>query len=204
VTIRQMLLVGSSTVATGISYQGYATANTTSVSLPTHIADDVLLMLAINYSSTIPSLPAGWTNIDSGPTLGAMRGRLAYKVAASGSEVSGTWTSAQQLICGCYRGVSAIGAKGSYPYSGYLDVVFKSVSLQVTNGSSWVVGAAGIQGCTSGYTNAPTGMTHRGVGSSSSNRIVLNDTAGGVSSWSDKTVSTDASLCLAFTVELKG
>ncbi len=76
--------------------------------MPTHAAGDYLFIIAINPdSTTMPSLPAGWTSRIAEPINPAIR--VGFKVAASSAETSGTWTGANGVLCVVYRNVNDIG-----------------------------------------------------------------------------------------------
>lgn len=169
-----------------ISYIGQATG-TTSATLPTHQAGDLIIGFAFrDGSNTAPSLPAGWTNIRS-DGLNTCSGRLAYKIAASSSETSGTWTSATSVVFLVYRG-AAIGANGSNTASS-TTVNYPALTLNVTSGSSWIVGFAGHRSVDTNLQNAPTGMTNRATSVDATDEVAGHDTNGGVSSWSSTNVS---------------
>ena len=88
-----------------ITYIGEATG-TSSATLPAHQAGDLILAFAFrDGSTTLPTQPAGWTSIDTA-AANTCSARFAYKVAASGSETTGTWTNATTVIFLVYRGVN--------------------------------------------------------------------------------------------------
>lgn len=88
-----------------ITYIGEATG-TTSATLPAHQTGDLILAFAFRDGSTsLPVQPSGWTSIDTA-AANTCSARVAYKVAASGSETTGTWTSATTVIFLVYRGVN--------------------------------------------------------------------------------------------------
>ena len=195
-----MILAGS-TAAPDISYKGYTGAFATTLTLPDHIADDILLMCAIRFDDSPGTAPSGWTTLRRHTFSYNATGVLAYKVAASDGETSGTWTNMHALMCACYRGPSNVGdyshenaASGS---------IWEALTMVVSDGSSWAAGFSGINGATTGMTNAPSGMTYRGIVSSGSNHIVLCDTASGVSSWPRKSTVSNCIESCTFTVELK-
>ncbi len=103
-----------------VEYVGSANAASTTITIPTHQAGDLIWILAGRNNATAPSLPAGWTNLYSGGPGGAQSTRVGYKIAASGSETSGTWTNATGLICVVYRnaqvGVHAVNAATNTTY----------------------------------------------------------------------------------------
>jgi surface protein len=88
-----------------ITYIGEANG-TTSATLPTHQAGDLILAFAFRDGSTTQATqPAGWSAITSATTTLAAA-RVSYKIAASGSETTGTWTNATTVIFLVYRGVN--------------------------------------------------------------------------------------------------
>jgi hypothetical protein len=102
-----------------ISRVGNAAAETTSVTLPAHSAGDLILIFAFREgSATPPSLPAGYTDINSGGTAGSSC-RMGFKVAVDGATTSGTWTNATSILAAIYRGSNGfpadpIGASAAY------------------------------------------------------------------------------------------
>jgi len=101
-------------VANGsITYIGEATG-TTSATLPAHQAGDLILAFAFrDGSTTLPTQPSGWTSIDTA-AANTCSARFAYKVAASGSETTGNWTSASTTIFLVYRGVDTTAIDVSF------------------------------------------------------------------------------------------
>jgi len=87
-----------------ITYIGEATG-ADSATLPAHQAGDLILAFAFRDGSTSPpTQPAGWTTLSSsGANVCSFRS--AYKVAASNSETTGTWTNATTVIFLVFRGV---------------------------------------------------------------------------------------------------
>lgn len=164
-----------------------AVANiTTSVTLGTHAAGDLLLAFASREgNATPPDLPAGWTNVVAGGDA-SVSSRIGYKIAASGSETSGTWTNAQALAVHVYRGQSGItpvGANSSFISAG-TSVDYPALSLQVMDGTSWVVAFAGHAWGSTATFNAPSGMTNRSNSAVDGPHCVGgHDTNGGVASW---------------------
>lgn len=174
-----------------ISFVGAATG-TTSATLPAHAAGDVLLAFAHrDGNTTAPSLPAGWTDLgSSGANVNSSR--IGYKVAASSGETSGTWTNATGLVVLVYRGCAAGDPIGDVVGTGSSSLIisYPALTMQVTDGSSWVVGVAGHRSNdTTGFGTAPSGMTNRSYVQDATATIIGNDTAGGVSSWSAQTVT---------------
>ena len=174
-----------------ISFVGAATG-TTSATLPAHAAGDVLLAFAHrDGNTTAPSLPAGWTDLGSGGA-NVNSSRIGYKVAASSGEASGTWTNATGLVILVYRGCAAGDPIGDVVGTGSSSLIisYPALTMQVADGSSWVVGVAGHRSNdTTGFGTAPSGMTNRSYVQDATATLIGNDTAGGVSSWSAQTVT---------------
>lgn len=86
-----------------ISRVSSATANANSVSFGTHAAGDTIIIGGYRDGSNVgPTIPAGWHQLFSGG--GNLLGfSVAYKIATSGSETSGTWASATSLHAIVYR-----------------------------------------------------------------------------------------------------
>jgi hypothetical protein len=184
-----------------ISYISSASAATTTVAMPTHQTGDLIIAFAYrDGNTTAPALPAGWTNIDnSGANTNSAR--LAYKIAASGSETTGTWTNATGIVVQVYRGASGVGAS-AVNGAASSTITYPALTLLYPNGSSWVARFAGHRTATNMTTNTPAGYTQRtGVatevqGSDTNAATASNPTSG--------TQSVDASSGYrAYTLEIR-
>lgn len=160
------------------------------VTLPSHQAGDVLIAWAIrDGSSTPPSLPAGWTRISpSNLCCNSLGFTLAWKVASTSNETVGTFSNASSLIVSQYRpgnGYSvSIGAYATGGSSSAVNASYPALTLQTTDGSSWVLGFFGHRSPNIGsLASAPTGMTTRATDQDAIDSIAVHDSAGGVSSW---------------------
>lgn len=163
-----------------------AASGTNTATMPAHQSGDLLIVLAQRtVSSTAPTVVAGWTAIGTN-TANTMGWRAAYKVAASSSEVVGTWTNAEQLIVLVYRGAISpyIGALAFNTGAGGGTINFSALALGAADGSRWVIGFAGARTGSSGIEAAPAGMTLRSNAVGGSNELAAFDTNGGVTSWS--------------------
>lgn len=116
--------------AGSITYVGQATG-VNSATLPAHQVGDLILAFGFNdINTTSITLPAGWTSIGTS-SFNTVASVLGYKVAASNSETSDTWTNATTVIFLVYRGVDVTGiascdtitsgtaANVSYPANGF-------------------------------------------------------------------------------------
>lgn len=73
----------------------------TSVTIPSHVAGDLIIAFAYRDGSfTPPSLPSGqnWTNLFSNSGASTNSHRIAVKIARDSSEVSGTFTNATDML----------------------------------------------------------------------------------------------------------
>lgn len=156
----------------------------TSGTLPTHAENDTILIIAHASTATSPTRPSGWFGAQANTYSASPGVSSGYKIAASSSESSGTWTNAAVLCVIVLRsdtannfvlpdslnGTSGTGtsitfvSEGSIHREGYTNL--------------WVVGSALIQNTNSDMTIAPSGMTNlqNFVGGSFS--VGLHDTNG--------------------------
>ena len=185
-----------------ISRISAASARANSVAITTPQAGDLILVFAHrDGSTTAPTLPAGYTSIDS---VGANTNsaRIGYKYSDGTETTSGTWTNATSVAVGVYRGVDPYYPVGSFAGAGAASATlsFTGITLWAQNSSSWVVGFAGHRTATNVGTNAPTGMATR----SSATDVAIFDTGGTTNSWSTQTASVSASSgWRTYTVELR-
>jgi PKD repeat protein len=142
-----------------VSYVGAAAALTSSVSLPAHQADDLLLIFAAAVSDTPPSLPSGWTSLHDDNSGGGSRSiRCGYKIAAGSSETSGTWTGAARIIAQVYRGASAPSNKAGAKANS--QTVTYAALTRTQPGTSWL--AAFVFNLANADPQTPSGMTVKG------------------------------------------
>jgi hypothetical protein len=113
--------------AGGISRVSESTGTGTTITIPTHAADDILIIYAVRLNTTPASLPAGWNNIhNSGAS--SLSFRMGWRLATSSSMTSGTWTNAGRLHVSVYRGANTTTPIGN-TYSG-------GTALSGTSGSA--------------------------------------------------------------------
>lgn len=145
-----------------ISRVGAASVEATSITIPAgHQQGDGMLMFAYNDGIGVPALPAGWTTLDS--FAGGNQGlRVAYKLAGSSSETSGTWTTADGLVCMVYRGV----AQSTRPPFRTNASTGTSTTLSfgvfnLRSANCWLAGFSGTRAIDSTIASAPTGMVNQ-------------------------------------------
>jgi hypothetical protein len=145
-----------------VAFRSAASGAGTSITLPTHFANDIIIITARRAgSATAPSLPAGWTNINTASnTTTAASVRMGYKIAASSSEVSGTWTNATDLDVVVYIHPAASPLGGSVG-GGFTPAIprLDALTMAVTDGTSALVGV--IVHDSVNITTAPSGYTVR-------------------------------------------
>lgn len=177
-----------------ISYIGGATG-TNSATLPTHAADDLIVGFAFRDGlAALPTVPAGWTTIVSstGTLCGAA---IAYKVAASSGETSGTWTNADSLLIQVYRGIDTsapIGASNINPGNNTANTVaYAALTFSNTSGTSWGLAAAGHRSNAGGLnlSIAPTGYTNRTYANDATDKAAGHDSAAGATGFTAGTVT---------------
>jgi hypothetical protein len=184
-----------------IQFIGSATG-VTSATLPAHQADDLIIAFAFRDGSTTrPTLPSGWTNIrdDAGTTCSA---RLAFRIAANNSTVSGTWTNATSVIFLVYRGaLSTPIGNAAIATGSSTTVTYNTVGVSTNN---WVLGFAGHRSANVDLI-APDGMTNRAYVEDATDEAAAHDTTTGVDEWTtkDTSVGGTASGWITYTLEVK-
>jgi hypothetical protein len=194
-----------------VSYVGASSAESTSVTLPSHQAGDLIVMWVMRFGSTAgPTIPAGWNYrflTQRAGTGVSFSIAIAYKIAASSAETSGTWTNATHLLAGVYRDDAdyiVLGtptyrrAETTTPsYNGKLAATTVSNAEGILSAmavsSGWVLGLIGVNLNTAGIDTPPTGMTHRHMlTGATQGRLALADTDAAVSSFTTATVTLAA------------
>lgn len=177
-----------------ISYISSGSGVDSIATMPTHQAGDLLLFYAfIDGVATPPSLPGDCTNIgtDTRFNTGA---RVAYKIAASSSETSGTWTTATNLIVVVYRDTKRPGKFWLNNGTGTLLLYsINSQTFEDAAGSAWAVGFAGHRSVNGSLVTPPTGMTNRTVTVTATSKAAAHDTNGTVTGWADQSVEVAGS-----------
>ncbi len=175
-----------------ITFVGRATASGTTASIPAHNVGDLLVAFAYrDGSANAPTVPSGWTAINTSGGANANSSSLAYRIA-TGTEPTSGWSNATHIIVQAYRGQNTISPIGAFNVQGGAGttVTYPAItSLNVSNGTSWVIGFAGHRSINTNLQNPPTGMTQRSTFVNTTTETAGHDTAGGVSSWSAQSVS---------------
>jgi hypothetical protein len=90
-----------------IALQGQASALATSIALPSHITDDLIIIHAANpASATLPTKPStDWITAYTASVAGGSV-LVAYRHAQNNAMISGTWTNSSHLFATVWRGGS--------------------------------------------------------------------------------------------------
>jgi hypothetical protein len=144
-----------------ISIVGGATG-TTSATLPTHQAGDVIIAFAFRDGSTTqPTLPAGWIPITN--VAGTLCcSRTAWRRATGAGTTTGTWTNASRVsfivLRGCWS-ENPIAADATGSGSG-TNLNYPAVTLRKTNSTSMGVRFAGDVNINTTLETPPTNWTN--------------------------------------------
>lgn len=179
-----------------VSRIGAGAATATTITIPAgHQAGDLLLMFAFRSgSTTLPTIPAGWTSLLSPAGANTCCCLLAFKIALSSSETSGTWTSATTLVCHVYRGQStqhnASGCGTPINTAGTGTVLtYAAITTPIsTGGKTWLAAFAAHRTATN-VSTAFTGMTNTVNGSTCAGF----DTNAGALTFASATATVNAS-----------
>lgn len=162
-----------------VAIKGSATASTTTVTLPAHVAGDVILMYAFRRAAdttsalTPPTVPAAGGTVPAWTTLFSSTGNtdstsscsdsVAWTVATSNNHTSGTWTNATRVVAVVLSGASSspIGGSadiGDRGVSG--DYYAPAITMSRTNGTSAVLHFFGSSNQSTQWSStAPAGYT---------------------------------------------
>lgn len=190
-----------------VSRIGADSADGTSVTIPTHQAGDLLLFWSFrDGSNSTPTIPVDLTTLETN-TSNSAGSALAYKLAASSSETSGTWTNGTEVAVAVYRGVDQTNPIGdSVPATGSGTVLtFPALTMAVGDGTSWVAGLCFHRATDTTLSTAPTGMTNFLNEQNGGDEVAGHDTNAGVAAWTEQTASVGgtSSGWAAFTVEVR-
>lgn len=186
------------------SHISSASAEAATVSMPSHQAGDLIIAFAWRgASSTIPTLPSGWTKISTN-NAGSNASICAYKIAANASETTGTWTNASMVAVGVWRDSANYLLPGN-------TLVTRTTSTNITFGAvqsrdsthTWF---AGFVAATLNSTNTetpPTNMTNRtSTAGASAGEIAIHDTNGVSGDWPSTNVAVSSQVSHAYVIEL--
>ena len=189
--------------ATPIKQVQQASAASTSVAITSTLANDLIVTFAYRSSSaTPPTLATGFTQIDTvaQSTTSFISG---YKVSAGGDTTSGTWTSATHVACIVLRGAqkgTPIGANG-HSNGSSVSLSYPALTLQVQNGTSWVVGF-GAKPADAAMAKSAAPLHVKTYIPVASPLVNAQDTEGPVSSFSAVTLTVTSGNWIGETIEI--
>ena len=195
-----------------ISYIGSATGTNT-VTLPAHVAGDVLVAFAFrDGNNAVPSNATSngipWSSLLSTTGTNTCGARLAVFRARGPNTANPTFTNATSVVVHVYRGVHPLTPTGGTGYgTGTAASVTYPAIGTMTNatGTSWVAGFAGHRSVNTSLETPPSGMpSNRSTVVDATDEAAGHDTNGGVTSWAATAVAVGgtASGWCAATVEL--
>ena len=187
-----------------VSFVGAASAEADALALPSHQAGDLIVICAAAGNISNIALPAGWTILTNRQASASLAAVVAFKVANSGAETSGTWTNAVLLQAGVWRhtdkvlivnGINETAANPTTTINFPGLAVTGAGSSQMTT-QNWVGAFALSASNTNDFETPPSGMVNRAVISGTSAlELALHDTDANVASWAltTRTASVSAS-----------
>lgn len=184
-----------------ISFVAANTNEDHTITIPTHMNGDLIVISAIKKTTEMPSVNAAFTLI-SATTANSLGVAVGYKFASSNSEVSGYW-DANNLLCAVYRGVSSVGNNTTRNGNSTLA---QWGGLGVANSGSWVAGTGvGANGfIVDPIMTGGASMVRRTSLSSTERNTTLIDTANVVSSFTSLYSNVNSGKWRTATYELKG
>lgn len=184
-----------------------ASAGTSSVTLPTHVTGDLIVIFTFRDGNTTqPTLPAGFTAISNAVGANSCSATLGYKVAASGSETSGTWTNAHAIMAVVIGGQNASPIGGSGVGGGAsVTVTYPTLTMSDASGNSVVLGFSGHRSVDTNLETPPPGMLRVGTFVNATCELACHVTNGGVTSFAAVAVKVNGTSAgwRAHSVEIK-
>lgn len=195
-----------------VSFISSAGAEATTLTMPSHQAGDLIVMLAMRYSgSSGGTIPSGWNYrylSNRGGTFANITCGVFCRIAASAAETSGTWTNWTHLLACVYRDDanylylgSPMFNRGTGTSVGYSTKaaaantgIPQALGYSMAVATGWVLGLGATHLNTSGIDTPPSGMTHRAMTTGATNgRIAIADTNAAVASFTAANVTIAAS-----------
>jgi len=187
--------------------KGVASAGATSVTLPTHVTGDLIIVFAYRDGNTTqPTLPAGFTAISNASGANTNSATLGYKIAASGSETSGTWTNANAIMAVVIGGANAAPIGGSGVGStANATVTYPTLTMSDASGNSVVLCFCGHRSVNTTLETPPIGMLRVASFTNATCELACHVTEGGVTAFASRgvLVGGTASGWRAHSVEIK-
>lgn len=176
-----------------ISRVGSASAQATTITIPTHQSGDLILIVANRNNITAATVPSGWVASSTGGS--GVNTAFAWKLAKSSSETSGTFTNAVALHCAVYRassGILAMSTSSSGTTASSTTIIYSANgSYRAGSLDNWWIATAFQLNSANSLETAPSGMTNINSEFSAGNwKSVLHDTnASQLSNWASTNVT---------------
>lgn len=190
-------------LGTQITFRTAHSANANTVNITTPAVNDIILCFAFNNATTtIPTLPAGYTSISTSTTTGAAE-RIGYKLSAGSETNSGVWTNGTNIACNIYRGIDTTTPIGNHtPTAGNSAILtYGAITYAVSDGSSLGTGFGGAKSATAGMNGTTAALTTNRTNQTTING--LDTTSGGTALASSTLTVTTSGRWLTETVELR-
>ncbi len=182
-----------------IKFVGVSSTAANSTSLPSGVKKgDLLLVFAYRTgSSSPPTAPSGWNVVLSGGGgSGGNRNALivGWRFYDGTFSNTGTWTNAVRVVCAAYRGVYHAAPVGSAQQSGgtSTSVTYRGLTLSPSSWGSSLVVCFGATVTSTSVETPPSGTKLR-ANYTATHEVALFDTAAGVSTWTQKSVTVSGS-----------
>lgn len=156
-----------------LTLTGSANAATTSVAIPAHAANDLIVVWTfVGASTTVATKPTAggtvptWVDIDASMSAGgqACSARTAQAVATGSSHTTGTWTGASNIIVAVLSGVDTTTPIGGHLFTAATATTTTTpapaITLTKTDGTSQILCFHGHR-INTAWNAAPTGYTRR-------------------------------------------
>jgi len=175
-----------------ISFVGAATGTNTAT-LPSFQPGDIALAFAFrDGSATNPTIPGTFTNITNTLDTTSGSGSVGWRRLLASDTTIGTWTNASRCVVGVYRGcepfITPVGGGANNNGTTNASVGLNTFTMTRGDGTSWVIGFVGHRSVDTDLGTLWTNMgSLRDNTADATAETCLQDTNGGVSSWSTQT-----------------
>ena len=194
-----------------VSFVSASAVQAATMTLPAHQAGDLIILMAHCATNASPVVPAGWASpqIRNSSPRGAA---LAYKIALSSAETSGTWGQTNGLMAVVYRDNANYLVIGGVSQSESASTTVSFAGLAVKNSSTNIkmrsdsaVIAMGVWANANNTTmqQSPTGTTNRLNFVGANYEAAWHDTSSPVASIAATTITANvAVVTMSFTMEI--
>jgi hypothetical protein len=169
-----------------VTYVGSTATNGTGVTLPAHVAGDLLVVAAQGGGTTstpVPALPAGWTQAYRSSSNQGCPVLIGYKFATAANTQGGTWSSSAYTCGYVFRNVDTTTPFGAFN-STMNAVSTPAVTPVNTAGESVLVHYFYNNGSGGAWGASPVGFVGKNAVSRLGNLLRLDSTFGAGAAWS--------------------